>query len=180
MTPQETVRISVILPACNNGACLAATLRSLALQRANIVDIIVVNEGSTDDTLAIAQDYQRAGAITHVLNHVVRTGKSAAINHAARFARGDLLLILDVDTVLAERDSLGMLAAAFNDPAVAAASGNLMVRNQDQSLWTSLQSIEYLSSITAGRSFLDQLDSIACCSGAFSMYRRAVFVPWAV
>ena len=136
--PQDTVTISVILPAYNNGACLAATLHSLAHQRANIVDIIVVNEGSTDSTLAIAQDYLKSGAITQILHHAVRTGKSAAINHAARFATGDLLLILDVDTVLADPDSLGMLAAAFNDPAVAAASGNLMVRNHDDSLWTSL------------------------------------------
>ena len=176
ITPQTRARISVILPAFNNGACLADTLHSLTGQRATIVDIIIVNEGSSDDTLAIAQDFHRRGIINNILNHKSRTGKSAAINHAARFARGDLLLILDVDTVLSDRDSLAMLAAAFDDQAVAAASGNLMVRNHDQSLWTALQTIEYLSSITAGRSFLDQIDSIACCSGAFSMYRRDVFL----
>jgi hypothetical protein len=44
------------------------------------------------------------------------------------------------------------------------------------SLWTGLQSVEYLMSISAGRSILDVAGAIACLSGACSMYRRDTFL----
>jgi cellulose synthase/poly-beta-1,6-N-acetylglucosamine synthase-like glycosyltransferase len=49
------------------------------------------------------------------------------------------------------------------------------VRNTGDSLWTAFQGLEYLASITVGRSFLDIFDSVGCCSGAFSMFRLDVF-----
>src|SRR5262249_1310455 len=47
---------------------------------------------------------------------------------------------------------------------------------EHESLWTGLQSVEYLMSISAGRWILNVLDAIACLSGACSMYRRDVFL----
>jgi cellulose synthase/poly-beta-1,6-N-acetylglucosamine synthase-like glycosyltransferase len=110
-----------------------------------------------------------------VICHGTRCGRSAAINAAARFARGDLLLTVDADTVF-EPTAVARLAAAFNDPRVAGASCNIAISNERDSLWTGLQSVEYLMSISAGRSLLDVADAIACLSGACSMYRRDIFV----
>ncbi len=115
------------------------------------------------------------GLIDLVICHGTRCGRSAAINHAARFASGELLLTVDADTEF-EPDALARLAAAFDDPRVAGASGNIAISNEGDSLWTALQSIEYLMSISAGRSLFDVIGAIACLSGATSIYRRDVFL----
>ena len=173
--PISNMSVSVILPAFNNGTSLHATIASLQQQSAHITEIMLVNEGSSDHTLAIARALKRSGVPITIIQHGTRTGKSAAINHAARFASGDVILVLDADTIVADSHAVARLAEAFSDPSVAAACGNLIVRNGDESLSTAVQTVEYLVSVTAGRSFLDMIDSIGCVSGAFSMYRRSVF-----
>ena len=110
-----------------------------------------------------------------VICHGTRCGRSAAINAAARFASGDLLLTVDADTVF-EPTAIARLAAVFSDPRVGGASCNIAISNEQESLWTGLQSVEYLMSISAGRSILDVVDAIACLSGACSMYRRDTFL----
>jgi cellulose synthase/poly-beta-1,6-N-acetylglucosamine synthase-like glycosyltransferase len=110
-----------------------------------------------------------------VVCHGTRCGRSAAINAAARFASGDLLFTVDADTVFAP-SAVARLAEVFTDPRVGGASCNIAISNQDESIWTGLQSVEYLMSISAGRSALDVIDAVACLSGACSMYRREVFI----
>jgi cellulose synthase/poly-beta-1,6-N-acetylglucosamine synthase-like glycosyltransferase len=139
------------------------------------VEIIVVDDGSTDQTRAVAERARAQGLVDMVICHGTRCGRSAAINAAARFARGDLLLTVDADTIF-EPTAIAWLAAAFRDPRVAGASCNIAINNERDSLWTGLQSVEYLMSISAGRSALDVIDAIACLSGACSMYRRDVFL----
>ena len=167
--------VSVIIPTFNGGAGLAPSIASLRRQSLRPVEIIVVDDGSTDDTRAIAERARAQGLVDMVICHGTRCGRSAAVNAAARFATGDLLLTVDADTVF-EPTAVARLAAAFNDPRVGGASCNIAISNERDSIWTGLQSVEYLMSISAGRSILDVIDAIACLSGACSMYRRDVFL----
>jgi cellulose synthase/poly-beta-1,6-N-acetylglucosamine synthase-like glycosyltransferase len=166
--------ISVIIPTFNGGSGLAPTISSLRRQTLRPFEIIVVDDGSTDDTRAIAERARLDGSVGMVICHGTRCGRSAAINAAARFASGDLLLTVDADTVF-DPDAIARLATAFSDPRVAGASGNIAISNESESIWTGLQSVEYLMSISAGKSILDIVGAIACLSGACSMYRRDVF-----
>jgi cellulose synthase/poly-beta-1,6-N-acetylglucosamine synthase-like glycosyltransferase len=167
--------VSVIIPTFNGGSGLAPTIASLRRQTLRPFEIIVVDDGSTDQTRAVAERGRALGLVDMVICHGTRCGRSAAINAAARFASGDLLLTVDADTVF-EPTAVARLAAAFSNPCVAGASCNIAISNERDSLWTELQSVEYLMSISAGRSILDVVDAIACLSGACSMYRRDVFV----
>jgi cellulose synthase/poly-beta-1,6-N-acetylglucosamine synthase-like glycosyltransferase len=167
--------VSVIIPTFNGGSGLGRTIASLHRQTLRPREIIVVDDGSTDDTRAIAERARALGTVDVVICHGTRCGRSAAINAAARFASGDLLLTVDADTVF-EPDALALLAAVFRDPRVGGASGNIAIRNESDSIWTGLQSVEYLMSISAGRAVLDIVGAIACLSGACSMYRRDVFM----
>jgi cellulose synthase/poly-beta-1,6-N-acetylglucosamine synthase-like glycosyltransferase len=169
------VTISVILPAFNGGEGLLHSIASLHRQTLKPLEIIVVDDGSTDETLAIAQEARAAGLVHMVIHHGTRCGRSPAVNAGARYARGDLILAMDPDTVFTPT-TLARLAAAFHDPRVAAACCNLGVSNEDASLSTALQGIEYLMSISAGKSFLNLINAISCCSGACSMYRRDIFL----
>jgi cellulose synthase/poly-beta-1,6-N-acetylglucosamine synthase-like glycosyltransferase len=173
--PARNVSVSVIIPTFNGGSGLDPSIASLRRQTLRPVEIIVVDDGSTDQTRAIAERARALGLVDMVICHGTRCGRSAAINAAARFARGDLLLTVDADTVF-EPTAVERLAAAFNDPRVAGASCNIAINNERESIWTGLQSVEYLMSISAGRAILDVADAIACLSGACSMYRRDVFL----
>ena len=173
--PAGNASVSVIIPTFNGGSGLGPTIASLHRQTLRPLEIVVVDDGSTDDTRAVAERARALGLVDMVICHGTRCGRSAAINAAARFASGDLLLTVDADTVF-EPTAVARLAAAFSHPRVAGASCNIAISNERDSLWTGLQSVEYLMSISAGRSILDVVDAIACLSGACSMYRRDVFI----
>jgi len=173
--PAGQMSVSVILPTFNGGDGLNHTIMSLQRQTLPPREIIVVDDGSTDDTRAVAERARAQGLVDIVIAHGTRCGRSAAVNAAARFASGDLLLTADADTEF-DPTALARLAAAFDDPRVGGASCNVAIRNESESIWTELQSVEYLMSISAGRAILDVVDAIACLSGACSMYRRDVFL----
>src|SRR3984893_16793540 len=173
--PAGDASVSVIIPTSNGGSRLGPSIVSLQRQTLRPVEIIVVDDGSTDETRAVAERARALGLVDMVICHGTRCGRSAAINAAARFASGDLLLTVDADTVF-EPTAVARLAAAFSDPRVAGASCNISINNERESLWTGLQSVEYLMSISAGRSILDVVGAIACLSGACSMYRRETFI----
>jgi cellulose synthase/poly-beta-1,6-N-acetylglucosamine synthase-like glycosyltransferase len=173
--PEGGTSVSVIIPTFNGGSGLAPSIASLHRQTLRPVEIIVVDDGSTDDTRAVAERARALGLVDMVICHGTRCGRSPAVNAAARFASGDLLLTIDADTVL-EPTAVARVAAVFSDPRVGGASCNIAINNEPESLWTGLQSVEYLMSISAGRSILDVVDAIACLSGACSMYRRDIFL----
>ena len=167
--------VSVIVPTFNGGSGLYPTITALRSQTQRPFEIIIVDDGSTDETRAIAEDARAQGLVDMVICHGTRCGRSAAINAAARFATGDLLMTVDADTTF-EPTAIERLASVFSDPRVAGASCNIGIRNEGDSIWTGLQSVEYLMSISAGRSVLDIVGAIACLSGACSAYRREVFL----
>jgi cellulose synthase/poly-beta-1,6-N-acetylglucosamine synthase-like glycosyltransferase len=169
------VTVSVIVPTFNGGSGLDPTIASLHRQTLRPLEIIVVDDGSTDNTRAIAELARARGLVDMVICHGTRCGRSPAVNAAARFASGDLIFTVDADTVF-EPNAVARLASVFNNPRVAGASCNVAISNEDASIWTGLQSIEYLMSISAGKSVLDIVGAIACLSGACSMYRRDVFL----
>ena len=172
--PAGNASVSVIIPTFNGGSGLEPTIASLHRQTLRPVEIIVVDDGSTDETRAVAERMRALGLVDMVICHGTRCGRSAAVNAAARFASGHLLLTVDADTVF-EPTAVARLAVAFRDPRVAGASCNIAIKNERDSLWTGLQSVEYLMSVRAGRSILDVAGAIACLSGACSMYRRDTF-----
>lgn len=84
-------KTSIILPAKNESASLAILLPALKRETPN-AEIIVVNDGSTDDTIAVCAAQQ-----VLVITHPYSKGNGAAIKSGARAARGDILLFMDAD-----------------------------------------------------------------------------------
>lgn len=84
-------KLSIILPAKNESASLAKLLPALKREVPQ-AEIIVVNDGSTDDTVAVC----RANDVT-VISHPYSIGNGAAIKTGARAARGETLIFMDAD-----------------------------------------------------------------------------------
>lgn len=91
VAPAKPPHISIIMPAKNESAGLKKTIPALQ-ELFPDAQILVVNDGSTDDTLAVCQSFG-----VDVVSHAYSKGNGAAIKSGARAARGDLLVFMDAD-----------------------------------------------------------------------------------
>jgi cellulose synthase/poly-beta-1,6-N-acetylglucosamine synthase-like glycosyltransferase/peptidoglycan/xylan/chitin deacetylase (PgdA/CDA1 family) len=164
--------VSVIVPAYNEEAGIRATLDSLAASR-HPIEIIVVDDGSTDATAAIVQqliDRPPPGMPPLRLVRQPNSGKPVALNTGVAHARGDILILLDGDTVF-EPDTIAWLVQPFADPGVGAVSGNAKVGNRTGILgrW---QHIEYVVGFNLDRRMYDLAGCMPTVPGAIGAFRR--------
>ncbi|MGW4729922.1 bifunctional polysaccharide deacetylase/glycosyltransferase family 2 protein [Streptomyces shenzhenensis] len=164
--PPVTRPVSVIVPAYNEKECIAGTLRSLA-RSTHPIEIIVVDDGSTDGTAEIAESL----GLPNV--RVVRqrnAGKPAALNNGVRHASHDIVVMMDGDTVF-EPDTVRQLVQPFADPEVGAVAGNAKVGNRDTVIgaW---QHIEYVMGFNLDRRMYDLLRCMPTIPGAIGAFRR--------
>ncbi len=168
--------ISVVLVGHNEERSLRACVESLGeqtiLSQCAGVQIVVVDDGSTDRMYEVASALRRDGKVSNVLRVAQRGGKSAGVNLALSVCRAEVVVICDIDTTL-DRDALAELVRPFADPRVGAVSGNLGVRNTQASLMTRFQQVEYAIGLSLGRCIADSLGTLAVVSGAFGAFRRA-------
>ena len=124
--------ISLLLVGHNEATALRPCVLALAEQSVMLnrsqVQIVVVDDGSTDSMLRIARDLRAAGLVDDLLHVAMRGGKSAAVNLGLTMCRGEIVVILDIDTTL-DRDALERLLPYFADPRVGGVGGDLGVRN---------------------------------------------------
>ncbi len=159
--------VSVVVPAYNEAANIAATVRSLVNNDYPHGEIIVVDDGSTDGTAAIVR---RLG---HPNVRVIRqpnAGKPAALNTGIAHARYDLMVLVDGDTVF-ERNAIGNLVQPFVDADVGAVSGNTKVANRGGLLgrW---QHLEYVIGYNLDRRMFDIASCMPTVPGAIGAFRR--------
>src|SRR3989441_4252217 len=116
--------VTVIVPAFNEAASVADTIRSLHAQTARPREIIVVDDCSTDGT----GDVARACGVTVVRPPTNTGSKAGAQNFALARVRTEFTMAIDADTTLAP-DAIAQLLTAFTDPAVVAACGFVVPRH---------------------------------------------------
>lgn len=168
----ENPLVSIIVPGKNEGRHIPNLVRSLANQTYLNFEVIVVDDGSDDDTEAICRDLERSGKITLFLRNEVRGGKASAANLALRYSKGKYILHLDADTHL-QRDALEkILLPCYLDSRIGAVAGNVRVANLEESLTSGLQAIEYIKGISVGRVVHSTLGTLRIVSGAFGLFPR--------
>lgn len=161
---------SVIIPALNEEKTIGWTVRSLKEQTYKNIEIIIVDDGSTDKTPLICRRLAKTEGIRYLRFHE-RAGKAAALNYGIKFAKGEFIVFVDSDTTF-DRDAIFKLMTSFSDPKVGGVSGNLRPRNSEVNLLTRLQQIEYLFTISIGRRISARFNILPIISGAFGGYRR--------
>ncbi|MCO1595650.1 bifunctional polysaccharide deacetylase/glycosyltransferase family 2 protein [Micromonospora sp. RHAY321] len=169
--PEVRVPVSVIVPAYNEAANIAATVRSLVASAYPALEVIVVDDGSDDGTADIVERMRLRGV------RVIRqanAGKPAALNTGIRAARANLLVLVDGDTVF-QPDTVHRLVQGFADPTVGAISGNTKVANRRRLLgrW---QHLEYVIGFNLDRRMYDVLECMPTIPGAIGAFRREVLL----
>ena len=141
-------------------------------------EVIVVDDGSSDDTLARARKFEgKHGRCTVLVYSKPNGGKWSALNLAFQRSTGEFILCVDADSRLAS-GSLYRLAVRLSDPRVDAVAGQVQVRNQANVL-TRLQALEYLMSnglmrmaqSLSGQSFSG---TVLIIPGPIGLFRRGV------
>jgi cellulose synthase/poly-beta-1,6-N-acetylglucosamine synthase-like glycosyltransferase len=170
---QYRARVTVIIAVRNGARWLSGKLDSVLAQDypRDLVDIMVVSDGSTDATEAIATRYADRGVRLMV---VPQGGKPAALNAAVPQARAELLLLTDVRQVL-DPGCLGKLVAAMADPEVGVASGDLRISSgvAEEERHTGL----YWRYENWIRSNLARVDSMLGATGPIYLIRRSLYTP---
>ncbi|WP_037833954.1 bifunctional polysaccharide deacetylase/glycosyltransferase family 2 protein [Streptomyces sp. NRRL F-4474] len=160
--------VSAIVPAHNEEATIASCVRALLDGGCPDIDVVVVDDGSTDGTAAAARSV--ADPRVRVVTQPNR-GKPAALNAGITHAAHDVILMVDADTVIAP-GAAAHLAAAFTDPAVGAVAGNTKVANRTGllPLW---QHLEYVMSFGLERRLFDLIGASPTVPGAIGAFRRS-------
>ena len=171
-TTPNTPIVSIIIPAYNEEKVIADTIESTLEITYPKKDIIVVDDGSEDNTLQIAKRYEDEGV--KVL-HKENGGKATALNYALTFTKGEIVAVLDADT-LASRNSLTEIVKIFeNEKDIAAVAGNIKVRNKVNWI-TWCQALEYVSAIQIVRRAFDLFGAVTIIPGALGSFRKSVLM----
>jgi cellulose synthase/poly-beta-1,6-N-acetylglucosamine synthase-like glycosyltransferase/peptidoglycan/xylan/chitin deacetylase (PgdA/CDA1 family) len=159
--------VSIVVPAFNEAAGIDRAVRSLASARYPNLEVIVVDDGSTDGTAELVERLELPGVT--VLNQA-NAGKPAALNRGLAAAAHDVVVMVDADTVF-EPETLGRLVQPLADPEVGAVSGNTKVGNRRGLLGT-WQHIEYVMGFNLDRRLYDVLECMPTVPGAIGAFRR--------
>jgi cellulose synthase/poly-beta-1,6-N-acetylglucosamine synthase-like glycosyltransferase len=163
--------VSVLMPGHNEGASLRAAVIGLREQTQKGMQIVVVDDGSTDNMADVGNALRREGLIDVFVYRGIRSGKSAAANLGLTYCTGDIVVIADIDTTF-DRDGIARIVEPFSDPEIGGVAGNIAVRNADATMMTRFQAIQYLVSISLGRRVSDLFGIVFIASGAFAAFRR--------
>jgi biofilm PGA synthesis N-glycosyltransferase PgaC len=137
--------VSVVIPAHDEEAVVAGAIERALAIRWPEVDVIVVDDGSTDGTRDAARPYVADGR-ARLLVKPVNEGKSHAINDALGLCRSELVLVLDADGQADPAVFEHMVPRFVRAPAVAAVTGNPRVLNT-RTLLARLQAVEFASTV---------------------------------
>jgi hyaluronan synthase len=171
--------VAVIMPAFNEEAAIAQSVLSLLAQDypKDKLQVIVVDDGSTDSTLERIMAVARANVRVEVIAFNENKGKRAAMAAGIRHARdAEVLAFVDSDSML-KSDALRVLVQGFADPEVGAMAGHAGVLNARENWITKMQAVRYFVAFKVCKAAESVFGTVTCCSGCFAAYRREAILP---
>jgi biofilm PGA synthesis N-glycosyltransferase PgaC len=164
--------VTVVIAAYNEQTVIARTLESLQHSTYPDLELLVVDDGSTDRTADVVTGLALQDPRIRLIQQK-NAGKSAALNRAFNQARGDIIVTLDADTLFTP-DTVTRLVRHFDADAegnLAAVAGVVKVGNQ-RNLLTRWQALEYVVQIGIERAAQDTLGAIMIVPGACAAWRK--------
>jgi cellulose synthase/poly-beta-1,6-N-acetylglucosamine synthase-like glycosyltransferase len=165
-SPPYIVPVTVIIPAYNEekwiGRCIEAVLEADYPSK----EVIVVDDGSTDNTYEIASRYVSKGI---TVLRKPNGGKASAINYGLLFANGDIIVTVDADSIIG-REALKNIVKPFREARVSGVSGNVKVVNQVNWL-TKCQALEYQTEISLIRRATSFFGAVQVMPGSLAAFK---------
>ncbi|HWZ50036.1 MAG TPA: glycosyltransferase [Granulicella sp.] len=171
--PDYNPRVAVIIPAYNEEKVIVRTIRSVMLSSYKNIRILVVDDGSKDNTFEVARKAYPEDLASGRLTVLTKRngGKADALNYALEHTDEEIYVGIDADGIIAH-DAIERLVPHFANPAIGAVAGNAKVGNR-VNLWTRWQALEYITSQNFERRALDLFDVVMVVPGAIGAWRTA-------
>lgn len=163
--------VSIIVPAYNEEKVIVRTIESLLRSDYQNFEIIVVDDGSADDTYKIASEHFKDNPKVNIVTKS-NGGKAEALNFGWRKSKGDVIIALDADTLFTD-NTVAALAHRFADEKIGAVAGNAKVGNRIN-IVTKWQALEYVTSQNFDRRAFASLNCITVVPGSVGAWRRSV------
>lgn len=170
--------VSVVVACKNEQDSIYRTIECIfgSIYPVHLLDVIVVNDGSTDDTLAEMYRARERYPGLQVVNFAKNLGKRAGMAAGARLASGDILIYVDSDSFL-EPFAVYRLVQGFADPTVGGVCGHANVQNANTNLLTKMQEVRYFVAFRVVKAAESLVAAVSCCSGCLAAYRRSYVMP---
>jgi poly-beta-1,6 N-acetyl-D-glucosamine synthase len=164
--------VSIIVPAYNEGAMIAEVIKSLLAIDYPCFEIIVVDDGSADQTFAraMAMRHLNARVECRVLSKP-NGGKFDALNHGIARARGEIVVCIDGDSLL-QPDAIRHCVSHFADPRIGAVAGNVRVANRGTP-WSALQALEYVAGYGLNKRAQSAARVVTVVPGPLGAFRKS-------
>jgi poly-beta-1,6 N-acetyl-D-glucosamine synthase len=164
--------VTILVPAYNEGAVIQGSIRSLLELDYPRYEILVIDDGSKDDTYvkAVAYEGDRGKAAVRVITKP-NGGKARALNTGIAAASHDFILCMDGDSAL-HPQTLRRAIRHFEDPHIGAVAGSVKVVNRTN-LLSSLQALEYIEGLNMVRAAQGFFRLVNIIPGPIGMFRKS-------
>ena len=171
--------VSIIIPVYNEAKILRQSFQSLLKLNYKNFEIIIVNDGSTDNTKEIAEEFvgYRQGEFTQIKISLINKengGKATALNVGIQYSTADFVLCMDGDSQLSSQ-SLKKGIRHFKDKCIGAVAGNVKVLNRKKFL-ADLQALEYIEGLNMARSAQSFVRAVNIIPGPIGLFRRNAII----
>jgi biofilm PGA synthesis N-glycosyltransferase PgaC len=168
-----TIPVTVLVAARNEADRIQETISYIVRQDyPGPIEVLVVDNGSTDGTRALAEAYGAATGQRVRCIDEPRPGKSHALNTGLAAVETELVITLDADTLLHPQAIRQLVARLLSAPPdVQAVAGSVLVRNSRDNLWTRMQEWDYFLGIASVKRMQGLYQGTLVAQGAFSLYR---------
>lgn len=170
---RNTPLVSVLVPAHNEELTIVRTLESIRKNTQRKLEIIVIDDASTDATYKVVKQYiaQHPSRSIRIIRKRKNAGKGEAFNTALRrYARGELIMTLDADSII-DRHAIARAVRHFDDPRVVGLAANVRILD-DESVLGLVQKFEHMIGYRS-KKFYSITNSEFIIGGVASTYRRS-------
>lgn len=171
--------VSIIVPVYNEAKVIKQSIKSLLGLDYSNFEIIIVNDGSSDETADVAKTLVgyhkgRYGDVKVSLINKKNGGKARALNAGISYSKADLVLCMDGDSQLSE-DCVRMAVRHFTDPKIGAVAGNVKVLNRKK-FFTDLQALEYIEGLNMARAAQSFIKLVNIIPGPIGIFRKQAII----
>lgn len=176
----ERPKVTVVIPAFNEGPMVGRSIRSVAACNypKDKLEVIVVDDGSRDDTFFHMQHLRREFPdLVRLVRFVGNRGKRSALVAGFRAATGDIIITIDSDSEIDPKTVHEMVTPFLADPKVGGVAGRVSVLNRDSPISRMLE-VQFALAFDYGRAAQSVYRAVACCPGALSAFRKSIILPY--
>ncbi len=167
--------VSVFIPAHNEERDIADSVRSIFANHYKNLEVIVINDASTDNTQQVLESLMDEYPSLKILHMEKNLGKANGLNLAFAMSHGEVIVTLDADSMLDEHAIEWAVWHFNNFPRVGAVTGNPKVRNRT-SLLAKIQTAEYASVIGLIKRTQRIVGKVMTVSGVVAAWRRTAII----